>query len=90
MNVPKYVSSIIYLIAGYLIVPYIGELKISLGILNVWLMFLGGIAYSIGAICYALKWPQFNPKYFGYHEVFHIFVNIGAIFHFFVISSLIN
>jgi hemolysin III len=90
VNVPKYVSSIIYLIAGYLIVPYIGELKISLGILNVWLMFLGGIAYSIGAICYALKWPQFNPKYFGYHEVFHIFVNIGAIFHFFVISSLIN
>lgn len=90
VNVPKYVSSIIYLIAGYLIVPYIGELKVSLGLLNVWLMFLGGIAYSIGAICYALKWPKFNPKYFGYHEFFHIFVNIGAIFHFFVISSLIN
>jgi hemolysin III len=90
VNVPKYVSSIIYLIAGYLIVPYIGELKVSLGLLNVWLIFIGGLAYSAGAICYALKWPKFNPKYFGYHEVFHIFVNIGAIFHFFVISSLIN
>ncbi len=90
VNLPKYVSSIIYLIAGYLIVPYIGELKISLGLLNVWLMFLGGLAYSAGAICYALKWPKFNPKYFGYHEVFHIFVNIGAIFHFFVIQGLIK
>lgn len=90
VNVPKYVSSIIYLIAGYLIVPYLGELKISLGITNIFLMFLGGAAYSVGAICYALKWPKLNPKYFGYHEVFHIFVNIGAALHFLVIQGLIQ
>ncbi len=90
VNVPKYVSSLIYLIAGYLIVPYIGDLKTSLGSLNVWIIFFGGIAYSLGAVCYALKWPKLNPKYFGYHEVFHIFVNMGAIFHFYVIQGLIQ
>ena len=90
VNVPKYVSSIIYLIAGYLIVPYMGELKIALGLGNIAFIFLGGMAYSVGAICYALKWPQLSPKYFGYHEVFHIFVHLGAIFHFIVIQGLIQ
>lgn len=89
VNIPKYLSSIVYLIAGYLIVPYLGELKLALGAFNIVMIFLGGLSYTLGAICYGLKWPKLNPKYFGYHEVFHIFVNIGSIFHFFVIQGLI-
>jgi hemolysin III len=85
VNIPKYISSIMYLI-----VPYLGELKLALGTFNIVMIFLGGFSYTLGAICYGLKWPKLNPKYFSYHEVFHIFVNIGAIFHFFVIQSLVN
>ena len=89
-KIPKLVSALIYIVAGYLIVPYVSELKEAMGMTNIWLLFAGGIAYTIGGICYGLKWPKLKPKYYGYHEVFHIFVNIGATFHFLVISSLIN
>lgn len=89
-KLPKIVSALIYIIAGYLIVPYIGELKASMGMNNIWLLLAGGISYTIGGICYGLKWPRLNPQYMGYHEVFHIFVNLGAAFQFFAINGLIK
>lgn len=90
VNLPKFVNSIIYLTAGYLILPYFSELRLSIGERNIWLIVAGGIIYSLGAISYGLKRPTLNPQVFGYHEVFHILVNCGAILHFVVISSLIN
>lgn len=89
VNIPKIFSALIYLIAGYLIVPYMGELQQTLGALNVALLIAGGVAYTLGALCYGLKWPVLDPRYFGYHEVFHILVNAGAILHFFVINDLV-
>lgn len=90
VNLPKYVSSIIYLIAGYLVVPYMGEIYARLGWMNTFLIVLGGIFYSIGAVCYALKRPVLKPEVFSYHEVFHLFVNFGAISHYLVIHELIT
>jgi hemolysin III len=89
VKIPKIFSALIYLVAGYLIVPYMGELQQTLGALNVGLLIAGGVAYTLGALCYALKRPVLDPRYFGYHEVFHILVNAGAILHFFVINDLI-
>lgn len=42
---------------------------------------LGGIFYSIGAVCDFLQWPVIWPSYIGGHDVFHIFVILGAISH---------
>lgn len=89
VNLPKIINSIIYLAAGYLILPYFSELKASIGPEKMGLIIAGGVSYSIGALCYGLKWPKLKPLFFGYHEVFHILVNIGAILHFIVISSFI-
>lgn len=89
VNLPKYVSALIYLIAGYLILPYLGELKQSIGPQNMWLIVAGGLTYSVGAICYGLKRPVLNPKIFSYHEIFHLFVNGGATLHFLMIQSLV-
>lgn len=42
----------------------------------------GGIAYTIGAVIYATKKPNLpNWKYFGFHEIFHVFVMVGSAFH---------
>jgi len=90
VNIPKMVSAIVYLGAGYLILPYITELNASLGPTNIGLIVAGGLAYTAGALSYGLKRPKLSPRYFGYHEVFHILVNCGAILHFIVISSLID
>jgi hemolysin III len=34
----------------------------------------GGILYTLGAIVYAIRWPNPFPTVFGFHEVFHLFV----------------
>ena len=89
VNIPKIFSALIYLVAGYLIVPYMGELQQTLGSGNVWLLVAGGVTYTLGALCYALKRPVLDPRYFGYHEVFHVLVNAGAILHVLVINDLV-
>lgn len=90
VNLPKIVSALIYLVAGYSILPYLGELKDSIGASNYWLILCGGFAYSLGALAYGLKRPVINPKVFSYHEVFHLFVNLGATFHFIAVYSIIR
>lgn len=41
----------------------------------------GGIAYSLGAMLQALKWPVIVPGIIQWHELFHVFVLIGLTFH---------
>lgn len=89
VNLPKLVSASIYLVAGYMVLPYIQELAPELGTRGLALLIGGGIAYSVGALAYGFKWPGKNARVFGYHEVFHLLVNVGAVFHFMLIYSLI-
>jgi hemolysin III len=85
---PKWVRAVIYIGMGWLAVPYFPEFKSSLGMENTWLLLSGGILYTIGALFYAFKWPDFFPRVFGYHEVFHLFVVIASGLHFKVIYNL--
>lgn len=85
---PKWVNVLMYMIAGYLIMPYIVELAESVGAVRMWLLALGGAAYTIGGISYGLQYPKLNPKVFGYHELFHVLVSIAAVLHFIVVKSL--
>ena len=86
VGAPKWLSAILYLIAGYMIMPYLPELK---GPVNLALLIGGGIIYTIGALTYALKKPDFRPEFFGYHEVFHLLVVIAAICHFAMIYQIV-
>jgi hemolysin III len=90
VHLPKYLTALIYLVVGYLAVPYFSELKTYLGSVNMVLIVAGGLAYTLGALCYAFKRPKLFPEVIGYHEVFHLFVNAGAIFHFAVIYRLVQ
>jgi hemolysin III len=49
------------------------------------LLFLGGVAFSIGAILYALKRPVIAPGFFGFHEIFHVMIVIGGLLHFILV-----
>ncbi|HEY7704627.1 MAG TPA: hemolysin III family protein [Acidimicrobiia bacterium] len=68
--------------AAVLIVPVIWT---RLGPAAVALTLLGGLAYTIGSVFYATKWPKLFPRVFSYHEIFHILVIAGAAFHYAVI-----
>jgi len=90
VQAPKWLSAILYVFAGYLILPYLSELKSSIGETNIWLLIIGGLLYTIGAVTYALKRPHLKPEVIGYHEVFHILVIAGAACHFSIIYQLLD
>ena len=81
INAPRWFSTSIYVIMGWLSVfaffPLINAVEIG-GIL---LLLLGGIVYTIGAIIYATKYPNISYKFFGFHEIFHLFVIGGSFCH---------
>ena len=86
---PKCLSAILYVSIGWIAVSFFGEMYAVLGA-RIWLLIAGGLAYSAGALIYALKRPNPWPAHFGYHEIFHAAVIVGAILHFLVIQSLIT
>ena len=73
---PKWFSSVIYIAMGWICLAVFGQLWNTLPrAAFIWLL-AGGLIYTIGGIIYALKLPIFNSKhkYFGSHEIFHLFV----------------
>jgi hemolysin III len=85
MNAPRWLSAGIYIVMGWLALAAIGEMMrvLPLGALS-WLI-AGGIIYTLGAIVYITKILNFVPGKFGFHEVWHIFVILGALAHFLAI-----
>jgi len=87
LNVPRFVSTSIYLLMGWaLIFDFSVFAKIPGGCLI--LVALGGIMYSCGALIYLLKKPNWF-KSFDFHDLFHLFVMLGSVFHFIAVYAYI-
>ena len=89
MGAPRWLSTLIYLLMGWLavfvIIPMIHILPTGA---IVWL-FIGGLWFTIGAIICAKKKPDPLPGIFGFHEIFHVFVLLGSLSHFIMIYKYI-
>lgn len=93
INAPRWLYTSIYLGMGWLALIVIVPLVKALPAGAIAWLFVGGLFYTVGAIFYALKWPDPFPKVFGFHEIWHIFVLLGSVSHFwsvFKYISLIN
>ena len=82
INLEKYkvFSMILYLAIGWIIAPVLPILLRSIGKGGVVFLVLGGISYTIGAVLYGI-----GKKKRYMHSVFHIFIVIGSLLHFFCI-----
>ncbi len=69
-------STLLYLVMGWLIVFDFKALTQVMDYNGVMLLMLGGGAYTLGIIFYAIERIPFN------HVIWHFFVLAGAIFHF--------
>jgi hemolysin III len=87
---PRLLRAGIYLVAGYMAIPYLSVMFSVMSMTNFTLTAAGGAVYTVGAIGYGFKFPNISPKYFGYHEFFHILVSIAAVLHFIVIYSIVG
>lgn len=90
VKAPKWFTAVFYVGMGWIIFPYLTELRLSMGSSNLYWLGAGGLAYTIGALFYATKRPKLAPHMFGYHELFHLMTIIGAAFHFIVVYHLIT
>jgi hemolysin III len=78
VTVPRAVFTAIYVIVGWSAAVAFSQLHHSLGGAGFALVLGGGLLYTIGAVVYALKWPDPWPRVFGFHEIFHLFTIAGA------------
>jgi hemolysin III len=90
VKAPKWLTAVFYVAMGWLVLPYLSELRESLGLQNLILLAAGGAAYTVGAVFYAVKRPKLSPRVFGYHELFHALTIVGAALQFVVVYKLIN
>ena len=72
----KIISTVAYLLMGWIIIFLIKPLINSLPSGGIILLVAGGLAYSLGVIFYAWKKLPFN------HAIWHLFVLAGSICHF--------
>ena len=89
MNAPRRLSTIIYLIMGWLAVIVIVPLFKKLETAALIWMFAGGLFFTLGAVIYARKKPDPYPGILGFHEIFHLFVLLGSLSHFIMIYKYI-
>ncbi|EFN54069.1 hypothetical protein CHLNCDRAFT_36267 [Chlorella variabilis] len=89
-HAPKAVAATLYVALGWAVLPFARQYHDALEGLDVGLIVAGGVIYSLGAVVYALKWPDPVPHVFGYHEVFHCFVTLAALLHFAAVYRVVN
>ena len=80
VNRPRWISALLYLMQGWAVVVCIPALWTLLDLIGFWLLVVGGICYTIGAVFYTCTKKK---KYM--HSVFHLWVLAGSIFQFFSI-----
>lgn len=82
INAPRWVSSGLYLGMGWLSIFVFMPLVKSMAPGGLFWLSLGGILYTVGGIIYGLKKPNIDKPWFGFHELFHLFVLAGTFCHF--------
>ncbi|WP_081764612.1 PAQR family membrane homeostasis protein TrhA [Corynebacterium jeddahense] len=81
INHPRWLDVVVYVGLGWIIVPLLPTLWREAGAAVVWLLFAGGVVYTLGALVYGFKWPGRTARYYGYHEHFHTATIVAAVLH---------
>jgi len=87
---PSWLGLTLYLGLGWLIVIPAHQILPQLsGAELAWLVG-GGLAYTLGAVVYACQRPDPWPRRLGHHEIWHLFVLVGAACHYGFMLGLVN
>ena len=79
----KGISTIVYLIMGWMIVFSWNELIAKISPISLGFLITGGLLYSLGTVFYMWKVCKFN------HMIWHIFVILGSIAHYVAVWFLL-
>ena len=89
IGAPRWLNAVMYVLMGWLCISAIGQMTVALSPFALVFLIAGGVIYTLGAIVYATKVLDFVPGKFGFHEVWHIFVLLGALAHFLAVLGVV-
>ena len=82
LSAPPWLYTPFYVALGWVAVGVLPSLARAGGAGVVALIVVGGLAYNVGGVVYALRRPDPAPAVFGYHEVFHSCTLVGYACHY--------
>jgi len=80
IGAPRWAYVPLYVLLGWAAVLYIVDLA-EANLAMMVLVVVGGLAYTAGAVVYALKRPNPVPGVFGFHEIFHVLTVVAFLCH---------
>jgi hemolysin III len=84
IDCPSWLSTTLYVGMGWLaIIVYAPLSKVISGAGLLYLV-LGGVLYTVGAVIYSIE-KKGAKRTFGAHEIFHIFVLLGSLSHYWLV-----
>jgi hemolysin III len=89
IHAPRWLTAAVYLGMGWLAVIGAQEMLREMPVSAVVWMLLGGGFFTVGAVVYILKKPNIWPGWFGFHELWHIFVILGCLSFFIMITAYV-
>lgn len=89
VKAPRWLNAVVYIVMGWLCVSAAGQMPDVLSVSTMIWLIIGGVVYTFGAVIYATKAFNFIPGKFGFHEIWHIFVLLGALAHFVSVMTML-
>lgn len=89
IDAPRWITAGVYLFMGWMSVFMLPSLLRNMPTLGLFWLVLGGALYTVGGVLYAVKWPGRNNPRFGCHEIFHLFILLGSVAHFFLMYQVV-
>lgn len=86
---PRWLSTALYIAMGWIVVFFSSSLAPIIGKTGMVMLVIGGVFYTVGGIIYWLKPKILSFNYMGFHEIFHIFILLGSLFHFICIYGYV-
>ena len=80
----KIISTLLYIVMGWIVVFVFKDLKNSLSPVSLNLLVTGGVVYTVGVIFYAMKKLKFA------HSIWHMFVIGGSVLNYLSIYNIIH
>lgn len=89
LDAPRWVPVAAGITLGWVGIVALPQIVEASGFSGTFLVALGGIFYTLGAVVYAIQRPDFRPTVFGYHELFHVLTVLAASCQFAAIALLV-
>lgn len=87
---PRWLVVSSYLALGWVSILFLPAVYNAFGAMVVFLLLLGGLFYSVGAVVFARRRPDPHPDWFGFHEVFHALTIVAFLVQYVAICMVVT